>query len=132
HITFGPQTTDQSQGRYPDGGSSISNMVTATPRFPNLAPYNNVPPTIDFIANQTISSDQSLTLTVSAHDTDLPPQTLTFSLDPGAPSGASINPSSGVFTWTPPVAQAATTNTVTVRVTDNGTPNLSASSSFRI
>src|SRR6185436_19179903 len=43
-------------------------------------------------------------------------QTLAFSLDPGAPAGASINSSNGVFTWLP---FAPGTNNVTVRVTDS-------------
>src|SRR5262249_9509247 len=46
HVTFGPQVTDQSQGRYPDGGSSITNMVAPSPRLPNLPPYNNTPPAL--------------------------------------------------------------------------------------
>src|SRR5262249_29520608 len=114
HVTFGPQVTDQSQGRYPDGGSSITNMVAPSPRLSNPPPYNNTPPALDFIPNQIIPSDQTLSFTVVAHDTDLPVQTLAFTLDPGAPSGASIDPSTGLFAWTPSV-QATTTNTITIR-----------------
>src|SRR5262249_17957742 len=44
--------------------------------------------------------------------------------------GASINPSSGAFTWTPSQSQVPSTNTITVRVTDNGSPPLSATQSF--
>jgi hypothetical protein len=47
-------------------------------------------------------------------------QTKTFSLV-GAPAGAGINASSGVFTWTP---TATGSYTFKVRVTDNGTPVL--------
>jgi hypothetical protein len=57
---------------------------------------------------------------------------LTFSLDAGAPTGASINASSGVFTWTPTEAQGPSTNTVTIRVTDNGSPSSSASETISI
>ena len=51
-----------------------------------------------------------------------PANALTFSLDAGAPAGATIDASTGAFSWTP-----TTTGTypVTVRVTDNGTPALS-------
>ena len=55
-------------------------------------------------------------------DADLPANTLTFSLDSGAPAGASIT-GAGVFTWTPTNVQTGDF-TVTVRVTDNGSPNL--------
>ena len=34
-----------------------------------------------------------------------PGHTVTYSLDPGAPAGATINPSSGLFVWTPPNVQ---------------------------
>jgi hypothetical protein len=53
-----------------------------------------------------------------------------FSLLPGAPSGAAINAGSGLFTWTPNAAQAPSTNSISVRVTDNGVPPLSATRAF--
>jgi hypothetical protein len=63
-----------------------------------------------------------MTFTATATDADLPTNVLTFSLDPGAPVGSVINGSTGIFSWTP-----LTTGTVsvTVRVTDNGSPPLS-------
>jgi len=48
---------------------------------------------------------------------------LTFSLI-DAPSGAAIDPVTGVFTWTPGEEQGPASYLVTVRVTDDGTPNL--------
>ena len=72
-----------------------------------------------------MNSGSTLTFTATATDPDTPPQTLTFSLDAGAPSGASINGSSGAFTWTPTSGQANTTNAITVRVKDNGAGTLS-------
>src|SRR5256885_16436183 len=38
----------------------------------------------------------------------------------------------GVLTWTPTEAQGPSTNTITVKVTDNGTPALSATNSFTV
>ena len=52
-----------------------------------------------------VNEGTSLTFTASATDPDIPAQSLIFSLDPGAPAGASINPGSGVFKWTPTEAQ---------------------------
>ena len=49
---------------------------------------------------------------------------LTYSLV-GAPAGASIDASTGLFTWTPTEAQGPGAYTFTVRVTDTGTPPLS-------
>ena len=74
----------------------------------------------------------ALVIKASASDVDSPANTLTFSLDPGAPTGAEINPTNGVFTWTPIEADAGRTNIVSVRVTDDGVPNLSQAVSFAI
>src|SRR5205809_6027343 len=41
-------------------------------------------------------------------------------------SGVAVNPTAGVLTWTPTETQGPSTNTITVKVTDNGRPALSA------
>jgi hypothetical protein len=43
---------------------------------------------------------------------------LTFTLDPGAPAAASINPATGMFTWKPTGAEGPGVYPITVRVTD--------------
>src|SRR5207248_1390647 len=43
-----------------------------------------------------------------------------------------INSTNGVINWTPTEAQGPSTNLVTVRVTDNGSPNLSDTKSFTV
>ena len=52
--------------------------------------------------------------------------------DRRAVTNAAIDAGSGVFTWRPLVTQANTTNPFAVVVTDNGTPNLSATQSFNV
>jgi hypothetical protein len=92
----------------------------------------NTPPTLAPVANQTINAGVTLMITNATTDTDQPPQTLTFSL-PSAPTNATLTPlnnTNAVFTWRSLVSQANTTNTITVKVADNGTPNLSATNSF--
>ena len=91
----------------------------------------NTPPTLSPIANRAIHAGSTLIVTNSASDPDAPPQTLNFSLD-AAPTGASINPGTGDFTWSSSATDANTTPGVTVRVTDNGTPSLSDTKSFSI
>jgi hypothetical protein len=125
-VTFGVQTDDVSQGRYLDGSANIVFMVTPTPRTNNI--YNTAP-VLAAISNAVLTLGQTLTFTASATDSDQPPQTLTFSLGSGAPSGASIM-SNGQFTWTPTTAPS--TNSISVIVTDNGTPNLSATQTFTV
>ena len=61
----------------------------------------------------------------------MPPQALTFSLTSG-PTNATIDPSTGAFSFRPLVSQAGATCPITVTVTDNGAGNLSASQSFNV
>jgi N-acetyl-anhydromuramyl-L-alanine amidase AmpD len=91
----------------------------------------NEAPVLAAIANKTLAEGTTLSLTATATDADLPANTLTFSLT-SAPTGASIDPSSGAFAWTPSGAQAPSTNLIAVKVTDNGTPPLSDTKSFTV
>jgi hypothetical protein len=126
-ITFGPQTTDVSEGRYPDGGAFRVFMTTATPRTNNIVP--NTPPNLAPIPNKALIVGQTLSFTASATDSDQPPQTLTYTLAPGAPGAASLNPTTGQFTWAPAFPR---TNTISIIVADNGTPSLSATQTFTV
>jgi glucuronoarabinoxylan endo-1,4-beta-xylanase len=92
----------------------------------------NTPPVIASVPNQTVNAGVTLQLTNTASDSDLPAQTLTFSAANTFPAGATINSSNGVFKWRPLVSQANTSSTIQVQVTDNGTPNLSATNSFLV
>jgi len=83
-----------------------------------VTPVNDTP-VLAPIGNKTVVKNSLLTFTATATDVDAG-QTLSYSLV-GAPAGASINSSTGVFTWTP----SQTGNfTFKVRVTDNGSPVL--------
>src|SRR5207244_672645 len=86
----------------------------------------NRAPTLNPIGNKTVNELSALTFTATASDPDAG-QTLTFSLDAGAPAGATIGASSGAFSWTPTEAQGPASTPITVRVTDNGSPAMSAS-----
>jgi murein DD-endopeptidase MepM/ murein hydrolase activator NlpD len=57
---------------------------------------------------------------------------VSFSLDPGAPVGASINPVTGAFSWTPGESDGPGVYPVTIRVTDNGYPPMSDAKTFNI
>ena len=83
----------------------------------------NRAPTVAPIADDTIPEMVAYTFTASATDPDLPANGLTFSLD-GAPAGASIDPLTGEFSWTPSEAQGPGVYTFDVVVTDDGTPVL--------
>ncbi|MDB6112540.1 MAG: hypothetical protein JWR69_4290, partial [Pedosphaera sp.] len=93
-----------------------------------LALMNTVP-VLAPISNRVIMAGASLMFTNSASDADVPAQVLTYILM-NPPIGANLNASNGVFAWRPLMAQAGTTNLLTVNVADNGTPSLSATQSF--
>src|SRR5690606_18372287 len=93
---------------------------------------DNQPPTLAAIPDLTISEGSLLMLTNVASDLDLPLQKLSFSLENGAPTGASINAKSGVLTWEPSGLQGGSTYSITVKVTDDGQPPMSASQTFSV
>lgn len=92
----------------------------------------NTPPVLAAVADRTVAVGQTLSLQASASDVDKPAQPLTFELDYPGPEGASIDPTSGWFTWTPGLAQAGTTNRVKLLVTDGGVPPLGDFQSFTV
>ena len=89
----------------------------------------NHAPTLAPIGNQTIGEEVLLTFTAIATDPDAG-QLLQFSLSNGVngqvPIGATIDATTGVFTWTPTEAQGPGSYTFDVVVTDTGVPTLSA------
>ena len=87
---------------------------------------SNRPPVIDPIADRVVNLGITVNLTVTANDPD--GNTVTFSLLPPT-HGGTIGTSNGNFTWTPTVPG---TFEFTVRATDNGTPNLSATRAFAV
>ena len=108
-------------------GQTNSSVATVTI---TINPVNDAP-MLNPVADQTIDEKTALTFTNFASDVDSPPQTLTFSLV-SAPTNAALNSASGVFTWTPTEAQGPGTNLITLAVTDNGSPPLSATQSFTV
>lgn len=72
-------------------------------------------PTVNPIPDQVVDELTTLTFTATASDPD--GQLLTFSLQ-NAPYGASMNPTSGVFTWTPNEEQGSGVYDVNVVVSD--------------
>nr|MBA4148239.1 fibronectin type III domain-containing protein [Verrucomicrobiota bacterium] len=127
-------TEAQGPGSYPitvrvtDNGSPSSNAqqtITVTVNEVNAAPVLAV------IANQTINELTALNVTAVATDSDIPANTITYSLL-NAPSGMTINPSSGAISWTPTELQGPDVVQVTVRAADNGVPSLNASRTFNV
>jgi hypothetical protein len=109
------------------GNAALISATNAWQRaFPNSAPRLAVAP------SHAVDEGSLLAFTVVATDTDDPTNTLAFSLAPGAPSGAVIDPLTGAFAWTPSESQGPQTFIVNIRVTDDGTPNLTTSTNVTI
>ena len=107
-------------------GSVTSSNALLTVVVPNHAPV------ISPLPDLAVAAGQQVRVQVSASDVDQPPQTLAYSLVEGGPTGATIDPQTGLFAWTPTDAQAPSTNQVIVRVVDNGTPSLGDQSTFLV
>jgi len=77
----------------------------------------NAAPVLAAIGSQSVNEETELTFTAVASDTDLPANTLTYSLT-GEPAGAGMDANTGVFIWTPSEAQGPEIYTFDVCVSD--------------
>jgi hyaluronate lyase len=92
----------------------------------NLTPgQNNNPPILATLTNYVGVRGGTVNFAATAADPDTPSQSLNFTLDTGSPPGAMIHPSSGAFAWTIPHDQPFGPVQFTVRVSDNGLPQMS-------
>gem|GEM_PF-5800762 len=107
--------------------------LSATNSFIVFVNEVNSAPIFDSLANTNFVINPGKTLEVIMHatDADIPKQILTYSLIEGPPD-SKLDSTSGYFTWRSASSRASTTNWVTVAVSDNGTPSLSAKQSFQI
>ena len=123
-----------SLARQPQTGVTNSSFTYDVPAMSvvTFVGQGNTPPVIGAVPKQTVNVGVTLLVTNTASDSDLPPQTLTFSPANAFPANATLNSSNGIFSWRPLVAQANTTNVIHIQVTDNGSPNLSATNCFQV
>jgi Ca2+-binding RTX toxin-like protein len=132
-FTFKPSTNYNGQV---DFNVTISDgtVTVATTASLNLAAVNDGP-VVTPIAAQNAEQGASFTLDTSVAFKDVENNTLTYT-STALPSGLTLNSSTGVISVIDPnigVGVAAIgTKSVTVTATDNGTPNLSASTTFDI
>lgn len=111
----------------------LDNIVITSPSAPDNAPAPpepNVAPVLPSQSDRSVAPYQTLSVTNVATDANNPAQTLTYELL-SAPAGATID-SAGLITWTPIASQGGAAYTIQTRVTDNGSPALSATNSFQV
>jgi len=99
------------------GTYTFTNVTALHTIAASFAIDNNPPVIANVPAAATIPELSPYTFTATATDVESPPEVLTFSLV-GAPAGASIDPSTGVFTWTPSESEGPGGYPFTVRVSD--------------
>ena len=94
-----------------DGTAEVSDSVDIL-----IMPTQNVHPVLDVILEQAVDEMSTLIFVARATDEDLPSDTLTYGLE-DPPAGASMDPATGAFTWTPTEDQNGI-HTITVTVSD--------------
>jgi hypothetical protein len=107
----------------------VSNAVSFVTSTTATLTVGNTAPSLAPVANQIVNVGVTVSVPNVATDPDVPPQTLAFSQIAGP---GSLDPVTGIFTWRPSVANSGTSNNVAVVVTDNGSPNLSATNNFAV
>lgn len=139
--------TNSPPGNYPivPGGLASANYSIIYSNGTLAVTSTNQSPVLAAISDATIRPEDLLMFQVSGSDPD--GDQLTFSLDSGAPAGATVTNvvtrithpggnstfvTNTVFLWVPTRNQASSTNLITVRATDNGGPPMSAAQTFTV
>jgi hypothetical protein len=126
-LTAGTRSGTFANFYYPSNvvGMQLSNSTTSV-----IVRVSNVAPVITGPANQTIHAGVSLSVNATATDADSPAQTLAFEKVSG-PASLAVG-SAGLITWPTTETDTGTTNPVSVRVFDNGSPSLSSTGAFQV
>jgi Beta-L-arabinofuranosidase, GH127/PA14 domain/Concanavalin A-like lectin/glucanases superfamily/Glycosyl hydrolases family 2, sugar binding domain/Glycosyl hydrolases family 2, TIM barrel domain/Glycosyl hydrolases family 2/Domain of Unknown Function (DUF1080) len=106
----------------------VFNRVFGASEIPSLM---NHAPSLLPIFDASILAGRTLYVTNAAQDVDAPAQSLSYNVL-NAPAGATINSTTGLFSWRPSISQSDQTHSVSVRVSDNGSPSLDATQSFAV
>jgi hypothetical protein len=105
--------------------------AVATGFFKVTVTERNTPPVLGPLPDLVLFDTGPLNVSVTATDSDLPANVLTYSLLTG-PTGAAIDPLTGILSWKPGSVDAPRVEAFTVTVNDNGQPNLTDQKSFSV
>jgi cyclophilin family peptidyl-prolyl cis-trans isomerase len=106
--------------------------LSATESFQVTVNEVDSPPVFTPTGPITVKTGIASQIQITAQDPDVPTQQLVYSLDPGAPQGAVINPQTGLITWNVPANFATGTTSIPVRVSEVGGQGLSAKESVAV
>ncbi|MDB6025946.1 MAG: putative Ig domain protein [Verrucomicrobiales bacterium] len=102
-----------------DGTPTLSDMKTVTIVVNKV---NTAPRLVEYYKEFFIAPGELLEYGAIADDDDLPMDNLTYTFTGTPLPGSTLNPTNGMFTWTPTTANG--TNFTVIRVTDSGSPAL--------
>jgi len=129
-VEYGPQSTDVSAGRYPDGGPLVYRFVSPTLGKTNF--YTNSAPVLGPLGPIQANAGEVFRVAFQASEVDSPPQSLTYLLEATGGSGAVLVSISGMLTWETDPQVPDGTYLLKIRVTDNGSPPLSDTRSIKV
>ena len=105
--------------------------LATTNQFTVIVTEVNRPPSLGSLPNYSIHAGDPIVFTAVASDPDFPTNTLTFHLLTPL-GGASIDPVSGLFYYKSPANYPDTNYVLSISVSDNGTPSLSATQTVNL
>jgi hypothetical protein len=112
--------------------TEVNGTRSATQTFSIVVNEVNQAPAIVLLPDRIVDEGAEVRFLCTATDSDLPAQKLSFTLEPGAPQGATIDPNTGQFVWQLGADVGPSTNRITIRVADNAINAKSATVSFTI
>jgi hypothetical protein len=122
--------------------SAGTNLITVT-ATDNNSPYLSATntfavivasaptPVVSVPSTQAIYAGEKLTVTISAANSAFPGDTYSFATN-AAPTGVSINPTTGVLNWTPTAGQAPNSYSLSIKATDINHPSLIGVGGFSV
>ena len=142
-LTFNPGDSNQTIAVSVNFGSNAPTLRTFTLALSNpmnaalgasnavgtINEINPLAPVVTAISNRTIHARTTLTIAVTATNTNNDP--MLFSLDPGAPTNAIIGATNGQFSWTTADSDIGL-HSITVRATDSNFSTLSGAATFSV
>ncbi len=123
---------EQKTGVYPVTITAKQGAEIAELSFQVELMEKNVPPQIEAPTLTTAYQARPLSLIVKATDSDQPPQKLKFEFESEVPKGVTINSETGEIKWTPTASTELKEYTLTVKVSDSGTPPLSTTQKINL
>lgn len=108
------------------GSSPVATGQAASSSYYSYRQFESTGLSLNPISPQSVDEQSPVTFKAVGIDPEVG-RKLTYSLGPDAPAGSAIDPSTGVFTWTPSEARGPGKHTFTVRVADDAATPLSDS-----